>query len=93
MNQLPFQILAAAVGLAVGAFLFHTMGFTPWIRYGLAIVLGALIGGAIGNTTSQMNLQQKFDRGTGMFLYCLIAGASAVVGVMLSPRLMALIHL
>jgi hypothetical protein len=93
VGKLPYQLLAAAIGLAIGAVLNHLLSLSPMYRYAAAIVAGGLVGGAMGSTAAQINLVQKYDRGGGLLMYILIAGASAGVGVLLSPRLMALLRL
>lgn len=93
MSKLPYQLLAALVGLAIGAFLTHLLGFHSLIRYSAAILGGGIVGGAMGSTAAQMNLQEKYDRGGGLLFYILIAGTAAGVGVLFSSRLMALIRL
>jgi hypothetical protein len=93
MSKFPYQLLAAVIGLAIGAVLDHLLGLTPLYRYAAAIVAGGVVGGAMGSTAAQINLVQKYDRGGGLLLYILIAGTAAGIGALLSPRLMALLKI
>lgn len=93
MSKLPYQLLAAIVGLIIGAVLSHLLGLAPLFRYGAAIIGGGVVGGAMGSTAAQINLVQKYDRGGGLVMYILIAGTAAAIGVLFSSRLMALVRL